>query len=318
MFDKITIRASLSDEECAYLAQLHRLQSWVNENKTQVEYRSSKYSNLTGVEVKIVRGKMTMKTSLHKYYNEKTYGKLRNDTLFSVSEAKLALDMLLEENRLNRSAVRITQFELGLNLPVSYDPLLFIERARAITYKDKLLFVDANYQMNRQKTTLKHRRMRKYYKIYDKTFEMKEKQRNVSDVLRGEEEPPVLRVETVYRRHNERADRFFSDANVERLVQRFFADWQQLFFFRSVRAYKGARKSEIERATKIVNDGAENYLQQAKADFEHGKITPKQFRTIREFVRDFNKKRKQFKTEISAQEIEYKKLLYSVFNDARK
>ena len=69
-----------------------------NFNKTEVEYRSSNYSNISGVEIYIKRSKLILKTSLHKYWQNKCYSKLRNDNLFTISESKLAFEMLLSEN----------------------------------------------------------------------------------------------------------------------------------------------------------------------------------------------------------------------------
>ncbi|NDV46112.1 hypothetical protein D0T49_03535 [Paludibacter sp. 221] len=317
MFDKITIRAAVSDDESVHLARLHRLHVWTNESGTLSEYRSSEYSKLTGVEVRIVRGKVTIKTSLHKFWNERSFGKLRNDNMFTISEAKAAFEMLLFENGLTAYKTRVVQFELGLNLNVSYDPLSFIELVKYISLRDKIMFIDANYRINRQKTTLKHKDIRKYFKIYDKGWEMMDKKRIPAKPIDGEA-LKILRVETVYKRHNERADSFFSDQNINRLVKWFYVDWKDLFFMRTVRADKGARKSEIERAELIINMGAEEYLEKAKSELEEGLITPKQYRTIREFVRDYEDSHARFKTIISPQEKEYKELLSKQYNIAKQ
>ncbi len=330
MFDKITIRAKVSGEECVHLAQLHHLQVWTNEAGTQVDYRSSEYSKISGIDVKIQRNTVTLKTSLHKYWNNRNYGRLRNDNIFTLSEAKAAFEMLLFENGLTQEKTRIVQFEVGLNMHVSYDPLTFIEMVQFISFRNKLMFVDANFKINRQRTTEKHRDIRKYYKIYDKGWEMKEKKRGASSIEHQassnehrassieSRQDHILRIETVYRRHNERSDKFFRDENLNRLVKRFYVDWKDLFFFRTVRAYKGARKSEVERASIIINYGAEEYLQRTKKEFEARKITAKQYRTIREFIRDYEEDSKRFKTMVSEQEKEYNSLLYNVFDITRK
>lgn len=325
MFDKITIRAKVSDEECVHLARLHHLQVWTNEAGTQVEYRSSEYSKISGIDVKIQCNTVTLKTSLHKFWNNRNYDQQRNDNIFTISEAKSAFEMLLSKNGFTPHKTKVVQFEIGLNMHVNYDPLTFIELVQFISFRKKIMFVDANFRINRQRTTEKHRDIRKYYKIYDKGWEMKDKKRNpntsgASPLKALESEPPdhILRIETVYRRHNERSDKFFSDENIGRLIKRFYVDWKDLFFFRTVRAYKGARKSEVERASIIINRGSEEYLQRTKADFESGKITAKQYRTIREFIRDYKEDSKRFKTIISPQEKEYNSLLFKVFDITRQ
>ncbi|MDR0409507.1 MAG: hypothetical protein LBH18_03825 [Spirochaetaceae bacterium] len=320
MFDKITIRATVSDEEAAHLSRLHSLYMMVSGGGEIAGYRSNmRISNITGVVASIQREKcklqLTLKMSLHKFWNYRTRGVLRNDDDFTVSEAKSAIGMLLFENGLLSPRTRIIQFEIGLNMEVSFDPLDFIEKAQYISSNEKLMFVDANFIINRQRTTEKNKNMRKYYKIYDKGFERISKLRGKKrEAAKEAEERHILRIETVYRRHNESVDTFFSDANIKRLSIQFYKDWSGLFFFRSVDADKGTRKSEIERATAIINSSGHEYLQRVKNDFERGKITQKQFRTIREFVRDFELNKGRFRTVISKQEKQYAELLNRNYN----
>ena len=128
MFDKITIRAKVSHEVCNHLQQLHHLQVWTNDNGMDVEYRSNdNYKKFTGISIKIQRNVLTLSTSLHKYWNDRNYGRLRNDNIFTISEAKAAFEMLLFENRLIASKTKVILFEIGLNMHVSFDPLTFIE-----------------------------------------------------------------------------------------------------------------------------------------------------------------------------------------------
>lgn len=318
MFDKITIRAKVSDEECVFLAQLHHLHVWYSENDTHVEYRSGQYAKISGIDIKIARNTVTLKTSLHKYWNDRNYGRLRNDNVFTISEARSAFEMLLFENGLIAEKTRVVQFELGLNLDVTFDPLTYIEMVKFISFRDKLMFIDANYRINRQKTTAKYRDIRKYYKVYDKGWEMQDKKRGARYKAQGtgtDDEPKyILRIETVYRRHSERSDLFFREENINRLVKRFRVDWKDLYFYRNVRAVKGSRKSEIERAKQIINTGAEEYLQTVKEEYESGKMTAKQYRTIREFVRDYNEHADRFREIISPQERDYNELLVKVYN----
>lgn len=318
MFDKITIRAKVSGEECAHLAQLHRLQVWTNADGTQVNYRSSQYANITGIQVQIMNNRVTLKCSLHKYWEHHNFGKLRNDTIFTISEAKAAFEMLLFENGFVAKKVRIIQFEIGLNMYVSYDPLTFIELVTYIAASNrtnKIMFVDANYRINRQKTSEKHTDIRRYFKIYDKGYEMAEKDRKTKEAQSTEK---ILRIETVYRRQNKRGDEFFSDSNLRPLVQRFWLDWKDLYFTRNIRAQKGARKSEIERARSIVNIGSEQYLEQVKEQYRQKALTEKQYRTIREFIRDFDKYEDRFRVIVSPQEKEYNTLFHRVYKHTKE
>lgn len=316
MFDKITIRSKVSYDDCTFLANHHCLHTWINAEGTQVEYRSSEYSKITGVEISIKRNILTLKTSLHKYWNNRNYGMLRNDNTFTVSEAKSAFQMLFSENRLHPGKVKITQFEIGLNLNVSYDPLSFIEKVKHIpTSINKSMFIDANYHINRQRTTEKYKDIRKYYKIYDKSWEMMEKRRQPT--MQRDNKTKILRIETCYRRHNDWSDKFFTDNNIDRLVNRFYSEWKSLFFYKDVIGKKGARNSENERARVLINEGKESYLESTKNDFDNKKISENQYRTIREFIRDFDNIQSKFNIIISNQEKEYNKLLFSVYNRAK-
>ncbi|MDR0371590.1 MAG: hypothetical protein LBH80_07040 [Prevotellaceae bacterium] len=344
MFDKITIRAKVSEAECGHFSDVYNLNKGMNRNGEIVRYYRGDISHFDGVNIDIRLRKqkkssyyeLKLSTSLHKYWEKRNFGELRNDTLFTVSAAKAIFSDFLFNNGLVAARVKITYFEIGLNLPVNYDPLSFIELVqygfflgRKKKYREKTMFVDVNYRINRQKTTEKHRDMRKYYKIYDKSWEMAEKKRprpvvgapvasGTSDVVSGDAEGFVLRVETVYKRQNESADSFFSDENVERLTKQFFLDWKGLSFYREVKAQKGTRKSEVERARKLINIGAEEYLKAIKCDLDQKKITAKQYRTIREFIRDFKKNELRFVTVISPQENEYNRVIMSQFVQTKR
>ena len=317
MFDKITLRASVSSEECAHLAAVHRLAVWSNSEGTQVEYRSSNYSKFTGVELRIVKNIVTLKCSLHKYWSNLTTGQLRNDTLFTMSEALLAFESLLFENGLLPHKVRVVQFEVGINLHVSYDPITYIEQANYIAASNgetKEMFVDANFRKNRQRTSEKHKDVRRYFKIYDKGYEMSEKKRKPGDNPSLQE--CILRIETVYKRYSVRSDKFFTTENVKNISRRFYTDWKDLFFIREIRAQKGCKKSEKDRAKKLINSGPDEYLREIRRQHHEKKLTDKEYRTIREFIRDFEENEHKYKVIISPQEKEYKTLMPSIFHAA--
>lgn len=322
MFDKITISSKVSNEKCFELSKLHHLQIVFNEEGEPIKYISSKFNKINGNDVTIKGNIVKISTSLHKYWNKRNYGELRNDNKFTISEAKLAFEMLLYENGLKASETKIIYYEVGLNMHVSYDPLEFIELAKFVPLVNKeetikLMFCDANYRQNRQKTSEKHKDIRKYFKIYDKGWEMNDKVRSKNNEHKIMTDNRILRIETVNKRGTKTGDKFFSDGNLCRIVSIFYKDWKKLFFSRDIRAYKGARKSEIDRAKILVNLGAEEYLLLTKKEFQKNKITEKQYRTIREFIRDFEKNKNLFKIIISQHEKEYTSLLNNVLAKVR-
>ena len=129
--------------------------------------------------------------------------------------------------------------------------------------------------------------------------------------------PKILRIETCSRRYKERSDKFFMSNNIDRLVNRFYLEWKNLIFKKDVIGKKGTRKSEIDRAKLRINEGEETYLKNAKSDFDNKLISENQYRTLREFNRDFKNDQSKFDIIISEQEKEYNELLYSTYNRAR-
>jgi len=335
VFDKITILAeNISENECCHLVEAYNLRVDMSTKTGEIYgYRSSAFSsNTSGIAIKIdckKKIKVKISASLHKYWRKRTHNELRNDLPFTISEAKSAFETFLFEFGLLPERVKVIYFEIGLNLKVSYDPITFIELAKFGlfpakngTYRRKRMFLDANYQLYRQKTTEKHNDIRKYFKIYDKGFEMDGKKRGKKRIeaiqRRLDTKNNILRIETVYKRHSEKASTFFTDANIQRLVNWFVIDWKSLNFAKKIRAEKGARKSEVERAEILVNIGAEEYRRQIDEDLKEKRITPKQHRTIREFIRDFEENGLRFKTIISPQEKEYNDLFNSELSEQKK
>ena len=319
MIDKITFRARLTTEVIADIAKNHRLMCWINSDNTQVEYKSSEYSNLTGIEVSIKDNYLKLSTSLHKYWQYRNFGKFRNDNEFTISEAKSAAAMLLSENRLNPDKTYVTYFEIGLNMNVSYDPLSFIELTNCIkTSTDKEMFNDANYRKNRQRTTEKHKDLRKYFKIYDKGWQMqeKEKEKEKSPKSCRDETIKILRIETCHRRGKVISSKFFSDKNLSRLSSRFHDDWSGLSFVKEVTGKKGCRTSEVQNADILINKGSGFLLDSIKKKIKPGLLTKNHLRTVREFIRDFDKLRSKFEIVASEQEKEYNDLLFSTFKSA--
>ena len=74
---------------------------------------------------------------------------------------------------------------------MSRDPSEYIKRVMS-TDDAREMYSDADYKKDRQKTTEKDKDKRKVLKIYDKSFEYRQKGKAVDD--------NILRLETVYRR----------------------------------------------------------------------------------------------------------------------
>ena len=314
MFDRMIFNVKISiDNEAGQIATRNKLEAWQSGSK--VEYKSPKNANFEGVMLSIKDGKLQIKCSLHKQYSNETYQKLDNSGLFSISNARHALEKLFDTIGIEKERAKITYFEIGLNLPVKYEALQYIEQMKSITAGkteiEKNISQDQNYKPNRQKTTEKYKTIKKAFKVYDKEFENADRRR---------EQPTgthILRIETMYRRQNISVTDFFDKSNIDKLLHCFLKDWLRVEFVRTITADKGTRTSEVKNAEKVLLYGREKYLQTAKADFQNGKITERQYRTVREFVRDWDGNKHKYRMLPTEYETEYKQILLEMFNIAK-
>jgi hypothetical protein len=362
MFDKVSITVNCSAAECVHLARIHSLRE-ISVNGELVGYRSSSYKNITGISVDIEKNKKAPKPpqgalkkginnsiagvfkvklsgSLHKYWNKITEGKLHNSDTFTISEAKMAFRELLLENGLLAGRVYITVCEIGVNLKVRQSPEVFISDFKRNC--NRAMYIDANYAIGRQKTSEKTRNTRKYFKMYDKTWEMRDKERgkrspkpnseledrDFKDSRDGEriiegnaEGHYILRVETVHKRLKKRLDRFLTDENLHRYIVEFGADWQRLRFERQIKCLKGKRASEIDKAREILaaDNRTEIVAARARADLAARRITQKQYRTVAEFCRDWQEHHSyDYREVVSLHETEFRQAFIEQYKVCRE
>lgn len=316
MFDRMIFNIKIwNDKEASEIAVCNRLEKWESENA--IQYQSTEIAKMTGVFITIKAKKMQVKCSLHKFYNRLTTGTLENDDMFTLSDARRAFETLFEGIGIDKERAKITYFEIGLNIPTHKEPIKYIEIARNIimgkvSKTDKEMFIDANYHINRQKTTEKRNTIKKVFKIYDKGFEKAERRRIAITDER------ILRVETIYRRQSITASKFFDATNLGRITQTFFRDWTSLEFARTVTAEKGTTKSQLRNAESILLLGRETYLNHIRNELEKGNLTARQHRTIREFVRDWDDNKHKYRMLPSECEREFKDKFTRLFRVANK
>lgn len=310
MFDKMIFNARIAfDKEALPLAMRNQLQRCAEGDS--VFYQSAKQSRFDGVFIKVSRDRVQIKCSLHKTYYKAVFGMLDNSGQFTISNARNALEMLFKTVGLDKDRAKITYFEIGLNIPTKADPLQYIEAINSIGWNnEKELFIDANFKKNRQKTTEKSKNIKKVFKVYDKGFEMADRKRIEPTGVN------ILRIETTYKRQNILVTDFFTPANIDRITRRFYTDWVSVGFTRTITAEKGIKPSQRAKAEKLLHLGREGYLNTAKADFEKGILSEKEYRTIREFIRDWDDNKHLYKATPSDLETEYRKELLRLSNIA--
>lgn len=309
MFDKMIFNAQIDFvRDAERIARKHHLIQCTEGN--EIYYQSSALSNIEGIWWKIRGRTAQIKCSLHKLFWRSRYGTLDNSQMFTISDAKQIISELLDEWDINPEQVRITYYEVGLNIPVDHDPIEYISLAESIgVLRNKELFNDANFEKNRQKTTEKSKNIKKVFKIYDKGFEARDKGRMC--------EGNILRIETIYRRQSINLIDFFSEDSINNILHTFYRDWATISFRRRLSADKGVKSSQIEKAESLLRLGRDEYMKRTKSDWKSGYLSDKQYRTIREFIQSWDLIKSHFLLLASSLETEYRSNLSSLFNKAK-
>lgn len=310
MFDKMIFNAQIDFvKDAERIANKHHLIRCTEGNDTY--YQSSALSNIEGIWWKIKGRTAQIKCSIHKLFWRSRYGTLDNSHMFTISDAKQIVIELITDWGINPNHVRITYFEVGLNIPVEDDPIEYIKLSESIgVLRNRELFNDANFEKNRQKTTEKSKNIKKVFKIYDKGFEARDKGR----ICDGN----ILRIETIYRRQSISLIDFFSEKSIYNVIHTFYRDWATIEFKRRLSADKGIKSSQIEKAEALLRLGREEYMKRTQTDWKAGHLTDKQYRTIREFIMSWDEIKNHFRMIPSCHEIEYKDKLMNLFNEAIK
>lgn len=301
MIDRFVLAVPLARKLWEKVARINGLAECTE--RGEVYYTSGKEARFDCIYLTI-RGKgVRVSGSLHKFYYRATTGKADNSGIFTMEQAKEAFGILSEKLGVSFDRGVLTSYEIGLNLSVRDNPDEYIKKALSVSRALKpALFEDANYLDNKQKTTRKDKDRRKYYKIYNKTYQVKKSQ--------GIEIPNTLRIETAYRRQRAELGRLLAKDGAEKIVRAFRRDWESIQFESSYEVRAGVRETQARIAIAILEMGKEAYLQSEESRKEEGTITEKQYRRIREFVRDYETKHQaKVRRVATKEEIEYRIML---------
>lgn len=304
MFDRMDFKFSLcGEDDIRRIVSAFRLQYCTKGSKSY--YESSEYGKFDGIHLKIEGRTLKVVCSIHKVFSKYAHGnRLDNSGSFTISEGRAALNLLFDSIGIDVSHVTVTYFEIGLNMKMSNDPSEYIKRVMS-TDNAREMYFDADYKKNRQKTTEKDKDKRKVLKIYDKSFEYREKGKKVDD--------NILRLETVYRRQKVPLLDFFDKTYISRLTNQFYHDWYNVSFPRIIVCRSGTKRSQTERAQRIMTVGRDKYLEENRDNLREGKITPKQYRINREYAQMWDEYKSSFQFVPSTEEEEYKKRFKTLF-----
>ena len=199
--------------------------------------------------------------------------------------------------------VIVTYYEIGVTMKMFMPADAYIRQVEEAA--GRVLWNDANYPEFRQKTTEKSKYYRKVLKIYDKSFEAGEKGRNVG--------ANILRIETVYKHQSIPLAELLDNASLSKIGRIFYKDWSEMQFVRELQPAKGVKLSQLDKAREIQRIGVTRYKERYKALFQAGKLTKKQWETIRVFANNWHNEKDKYIEEIGPLEAEFKEKLLAGF-----
>lgn len=319
MIDLITlVKPGLTDSEISTMVGWNGLQT--NSRGGVVFYDNKDTKNLAhqkGVYICIeTNQKLKVETSLHKFFNETNSGDRSNYNLFSMGDAQKSFNHLLLEKAIPGTDLRVYNYEIGMNLNLSMNCRSFLDKMKSIgpVGGEKQLYVNPRYKDERVKTTVFHNHTRKYFKVYDKVFELKDRKRkNIPD-------GNILRIETAFRRLDGciAAD-FFATDNLKKLLESFFKDWRTVQFYQDIITPKGTGRARQHLCVEIIEKGKDLVMQQAKERHKNGALKDWEYRNIREFItREWDVIKKEITFLQSNEEKEFRELLrvsYTLLKD---
>lgn len=284
MIDLIRLRLQgVTRHEAARIAANNDLQL-INRNGV-ITYDNMNTKFKDGFYIRVETNKtgfLKLECSLHKYYSYVRTGKQTNFDLFSFTNSKTAIKLLEQKTTLDLSQMKVTYYEIGLNLNMNKDCRLYLDQMETVGIGDnrRPLFINPRYKDKRVKTTVFHKGIKKVYKVYDKVFEMKDKRR--TDLP---QHPNILRIESIYKRvENITLADLLTPATIGRLTEQFIKDWRTVQFSPEIEAEKGTHQSKVDLSKQILVHGKAETLDLYRIQHKEGALTERRYRTIREFI----------------------------------
>ena len=301
MFDKVIIKGSIDVEDIDSIVLRNYLEQCTEGD--EVFYRSTAYANFDGCFIEVRGNRIKCRCSINKLFYKENSGKLDNSKPMTFRNAVRTINALLLRLWIRPENAVVTYYEVGLTLKLPRPATEYIQAMTDIS--DRILWNDANYPTNRQKTTEKSKYFRKILKVYDKSFEATEKGREVGQ--------NILRIETIYRHQSIKLPELLNTANLHKIGKIFYDDWLNIRFVRELAPMPGVRLSQLDKAREIHRLGVNRYRKKYKGLFLEGKITKKQWETIRNFARAWPIEKERFVEVETETEREYKDRMLSAF-----
>lgn len=300
MFDKVIIKARIDVEDIDTIVLRNYLEQCTEGD--ELFYKSTAYANFDGCFIEVRGNALKCKCSINKLFEKEQSGKLDNSKPMTFRNAVRTINALLNRLCVKAENAVVTYYEVGVTMKMPRPATEYISLCEEVA--GRVMWNDANYPVDRQKTSEKSKYYRKVLKIYDKTFEGISKGRKVDH--------NVLRVETVYRHQQIPLLELISNDTMMKIGRVFYNDWNEARFIRDVEAI-GVKMSQLDKAREMVRLGVDRYKEKYKALYMEGKLTKKQWETIRNFARSWPKEKEKYKEIERDEEKEFREKLLALY-----
>lgn len=302
MFDKVILKGKIDTADIDTIVLRNYLEQCTKGD--ELYYTSTAYANFEGCFITLSGDSIKCKCSINKLWQKSRTGKLDNSRPMTFRNAVKTIYELLMRLCLKPENTIVTYYEIGLTMKLTHPATEYISRVEEVG--GKVLWNDANYPENRQKTTERSKYYRKILKIYDKTYEAEEKGRR--DVGAN-----IVRIESIYRHQSIGLLELIDEANLRKMAKIFYTDWSGIRFVRELSATPGIKLCQLDKAREIHRLGIDRYKERYRAMYMDKKITKKQWETIRNFARSWPDERGRYIEELTSYEKEYMGVLLSGF-----
>jgi hypothetical protein len=301
MFDKIIIKARIDVGDIDTIVLRNYLEQCTEGD--ELFYKSTAYANFDGCFIEVRGNQLKCKCSINKLYEKERSGKLDNSKPMTFRNAVRTINALLNKLCVRPENAVVTYYEVGVTMKMPRPATEYISLCEDAA--GRVMWNDANYPVDRQKTTEKSKYYRKVLKIYDKTFEGVSKGRKVDN--------NVLRVETVYKHQQVPILELLSNETMAKIGRVFYNDWTAARFVRDIEPRGGVKMSQIDKARELLRLGVDRYREKYKAMYQEGKLTKKQWETIRNFASSWHHEKDRYKEIERDEEREFKEKLLNLY-----
>lgn len=287
MIDKIDLRKNkLTSKEIRQIIRNCHLKATYRNGKTK--YNNTDTSNFNGglfIEIDY-NNRLKVEGSVHKYYNYLKNNKLDNHNRFNLIQAKETIHKIIKDIGVLETGVMVRSYEIGINIILEFDVHKILDNL--IKVGGRKIYINPKYKYEKDKTTDFHRDFRHVYKAYDKLYEMKERGRTIPKGINN-----LIRLEHKVRRLSKLTlTDFISLEYLQKIFYDFKTAFDKMEFKPNIKYIGSGYSSQIKvnTAKLIITQGKLKALEVCKRLKDIGETSNSNYRTQREFIRDWHKK----------------------------